>query len=470
MSQGGAIGTSGGGGGARDLHTAKLIVNTLGTVGTGANYTTIASALAAATTGNTIFVMPGVYTENLTLKAGVNISAFTCDATTPNVTIAGTLTMTVAGTASISGIRLQTNGANFLAVTGSAASNVFLQGCYLNCTNSDGITFSSSSSGASISILECIGNLATTGIRYFAHSSAGIINILNCNLFNTGSSTTVNTQSAGILNISYTGLSSPVTTSGTAALTWDYMSMDVSGFNVTAATLGGSGVHNIRYSRFMSGTASAVIVNNATSLLESCTVNSSNTNAVSGIGIITYSGMIFEGTSIINTTTQVYNYTNLGKYKASGQPSFSAYLAAVDSNVTGDGTSYTLGTNTAFTEIFDIGGNFNTNGTFTAPVTGTYLFSVHYRVGNISAAMTLASTAIVTTSRTYFSNDINIGAVRSVAVVSNIAGLQNTVIANMNAGDTCTCLINIFGGTKTAYLLGSADTNATTYFQGALIA
>src|ERR1043166_1875682 len=112
--------------------TAKWIVSATASDGT---HTTIATALTSASSGDTIFIRPGTYTENLTLKAGVNIAAFICDGYTPNVTISGTLTLTTAGTVSISGIRLQTNSAAVLAVTGSAASNVFLINCYLNLTN-----------------------------------------------------------------------------------------------------------------------------------------------------------------------------------------------------------------------------------------------------------------------------------------------------------------------------------------------
>src|SRR5690242_8473255 len=107
--------------------TAKWIVSATASDGT---HTTIGAALTSASSGDTIFIRPGTYTENLTLKAGVNLTAYTCDALTPNVTISGTCTFTAAGTVSISGIRLQTNSAALLAVTGSAASIVNLDNCY----------------------------------------------------------------------------------------------------------------------------------------------------------------------------------------------------------------------------------------------------------------------------------------------------------------------------------------------------
>ncbi len=124
------------------MSSSRWIVDPLGFNGT---HTTIASAITSATSGDTIFLLPGTYTENLTLAAGVNLTAYNCDSTTPNVTISGKCTFTGAGTVSISGIRLQTNSDFLLAVTGSAASIVNLIDCYLNCTNNTGISYTSSS-------------------------------------------------------------------------------------------------------------------------------------------------------------------------------------------------------------------------------------------------------------------------------------------------------------------------------------
>ncbi len=64
-----------------DLHTARFIVSA-GGASDGANYTTIASAIAAAVgaTGNqTVFIQPGTYIENLTLSPGIDLTAYGCD-------------------------------------------------------------------------------------------------------------------------------------------------------------------------------------------------------------------------------------------------------------------------------------------------------------------------------------------------------------------------------------------------------
>lgn len=62
-----------------------------------------------------------------------------------------------------------------------------------------------------------------------------------------------------------------------------------------------------------------------------------------------------------------------GVVSASEQPYFYAYVSSKQNDVTGDDTAYNI-TGAIWTEIEDIGNCFS-NGTFTAPVTGRYLFS-----------------------------------------------------------------------------------------------
>ncbi len=297
-----------------DLHVARFIVAS-STAGTGANFTTISSAIAAAQgTGinSTIFIQPGTYTENITLIPGINICAFVADPTTPNVTISGTLTLTAAGTVSISGIRLQTNSAAAIAVTGSAASILYIKDCYLNCTNATGITFSAANASSAIFISDCRGNLATTGIALFAHSSTGAMQIVNTFFSNTGASTTASTCSAGVIDISNTQFYNPINTSSTGAGTWEYTLISTVAQNVSCATLNGGSI-SLKWGRFQSGSASALSFGTTTGFMQGCTIESSNTNAVTGAGTISYSGTLFGSTSTtINTTTQTASGTLQG--------------------------------------------------------------------------------------------------------------------------------------------------------------
>ena len=291
---------------------AKFIVDSSAANGT---HTTIATALTSASSGDTIFIRPGTYTENLTLKAGVNLTAFNSDSSlngTGKVIISGTCTLTTAGSVTIAGIQLQTNSAAILAVTGSVASIVNLNNCFLNCTNNSGITYSSSSASSAINIFFCEGDLGTTGIAYFSHSSAGNLTLRDCTFANSGGSSTVNTVSAGGVVISRSEIFNPTTTSGTGGASIIFSNISGSAQNATAFTVGGSGAHLFLYTYFQSGTASAISIS-ATLTCHAITVQSTNTNAITGAGTINYSAISFNGTSTtINTTTQTITGTLQG--------------------------------------------------------------------------------------------------------------------------------------------------------------
>lgn len=143
------------------------------------------------------------------------------------------------------------------------------------------------------------------------------------------------------------------------------------------------------------------------------------------------------------------------------QPAFLAYLASNDNNRTGDGTSYTLGTNTAFTEVYDQNGDFNTNGTFTAPVTGKYLLIFQVMLDQ-SAGGTTLDTSIVTSNRTYRnSGDPSVNP-------SSFCHGKIMTIADMDASDTATFTVSLTGiGAATADILGSGT--LFTYVSGALL-
>ena len=283
---------------------AKWIVDASAANGT---HTTIASALTSASSGDTIFIRPGTYTENLTLKVGVNLTAYGSDSSlnqTGKVIISGTCTLTTAGTVTISGIQLQTNSANLLAVTGSAASIVNLVNCNLNCSNNTGISFTSSSASATISISNCTGDLGTTGIALFSHSSAGSLAILYSMFTNSGGSSTANTISAGSLAFVFGAIKNPITVSGTASIGFELSDFNSGTQNVIAFTAGGSGTQTVSFSAFAGGTASAISISQTLTIVDS-NISSTNTNAVTGAGTINYSNLSFSNTSkTINTSTQ----------------------------------------------------------------------------------------------------------------------------------------------------------------------
>ena len=162
-------------------------------------------------------------------------------------------------------------------------------------------------------------------------------------------------------------------------------------------------------------------------------------------------------------TTDTMIIKTTGEITMPLQSAFSAYLGTADSNVTGNGATYTLGSGNALTEIFDQNSDFNTNGTFTAPVTGRYFLTSMIRVSGITNAMTAGEIRLVTTARTYTGSYINPYA----------AGYQGayyvfsvSAFSDMTAGDTATVQLIISGGAGDT---ADIDAPSYAYFSGYLV-
>ena len=165
-------------------------------------------------------------------------------------------------------------------------------------------------------------------------------------------------------------------------------------------------------------------------------------------------------------TTDTMIIRTTGEITKPLQPAFLAYLATDDSNVTGAGTTYVLGSGNALTEVFDQNSDFNTNGIFTAPVTGRYFFSATINVYNLTNAMTSGYIELVTTSRTYLSSYINPYAASYSS--GNYYSFSITAFADMAAGEDARVRVTVSSGAgDTADILGAAF--PATYFSGYLV-
>jgi hypothetical protein len=323
---------------------ARWVVSKVAGEGT---HTTISAALAVASAGDTIVVMAGTYTENPSLVASVNIVAWNGDALTPTVIINGNCTATFAGECSISGICLQTNSASLLTVSGSSATNVNLKDCNINCLNSTGISFSSSSATSGISLVGCYGNIATTGISLYTMSAAGGLSISYTNIENNGSSTTASTASSGVVTYAYSELVFPTVTSGTAVISVNQCQLTTNGsYNAVALTHGGSASFCTLYNSYLQGGTSSALVVNSTLTCSNCIINSTATSAVGGSGTIISNGFFYVGTSyLMNTTTQ----TNVGTIQGirAGNAPAAGFLGEQIRSAVASGSSISLSTTVA---------------------------------------------------------------------------------------------------------------------------
>lgn len=409
--------------------TAKWIVSATASDGT---HTTVQSAINSAASGDTIFIRPGTYTENLTLKVGVNLTSFTGDALTPTVTIVGTCTLTTAGTVNISNIRLQTNGAALIAVTGSVASVLNINNCFLNCTNATGITFSSSSATAILTLNDCLGNLGSAGIGLFAHTSAGLFYIFRSRFTNGASSVAASTCS-GYMELWYSYFQSTITTSGAGAGIAQYCHSELGPINTTAFTIGG-GLFVFQYCYLSGGTAAALTITGSATVLD-CEISSSNgTASITGAGTVNLGTIQFtqNGQTRVNVTTQ----------GVVGPPSVSAHVGTTVNNVTGDSTSYTIIFNVVGA---DVRANYNNaTGVFTAPYSAHYLVTGCVTNSNLAAGNNLAFITIVSTLKSYFLI-LNPGATRASTNESSATFSQ---VVFMSAGNTLSIQTLVSGGGK----------------------
>lgn len=337
---------------------SKFIVSASAANGT---HTTIAAALAVASSGDTIFVRDGTYTENLTMVPGVCLSAFSEAPSLSSVTIIGKLTFTTAGSYCISNINFQTNSDFIVSNTGSANCQIGFTNCFLKGTNNTLIQLTNSNASSSLSFSECPMDLATTGITYFTHSGSGALTFAYCLTSNSGGSTTATTHSGGSFTLNYSALLAPYANSGsTATFNASYSIFNTDNQNVTAATIGSTATHfPATECAFRSGSASALSISaSATLVLLGGTVNSSNTNAITGAGTIKYAGIAFQQTSTVNTTTK----TQLGFL-----PKVSPTTQVLTS---GTAATYTTPANCQWIKIRMIGGGGGGAGTGTGGTAG----------------------------------------------------------------------------------------------------
>ena len=396
----------------------------------GSTHTTIASALSAASSGDTIFLKPGTYEEDITLKAGVNLTAFPCDIYNDQVVILGKATATFDGQATISNIRFTTNSDNSISITGSNTTVLRFENCFFN--GADATSFDINNANSSVVLQKCTCSTSSNNLIFAITTTAGV----TCNYCVMGAGTNANTIAAGTIFFYHCSMNSfSLTTSATGS--FNVYNCMVSQSNAAAFTLVGTGNGNITNTEIFSGTATAIAVGTGTTLnISCCVIDSSNTDSISGAGTVEYSSVAYSSTTNgINATTETGYYVDLGKSRARSQPAFLAYLGTTDSNVTGNGATYVLGsTGNALTETFDQGGDFVTTGTFTAPVDGRYYFKVGSRIGGTSAS-TNGNLRIITSNVSYNV----IGNANPINVKSSGAGWcpQSEVFTNMDAADTC---------------------------------
>lgn len=128
-------------------------------------------------------------------------------------------------------------------------------------------------------------------------------------------------------------------------------------------------------------------------------------------------------------------------------------------NVTGDNTEYSV---IFATKIYDTTNSFDGTSTFTAPISGTYLFNIGLYYYQITGAGTVRCTVL--------SNGVTYFVLLSTAAQSQYQ-FSSSVPIYISAGNTAKVIANVTGLGRTVDLLGSTSSGGIigTYFGGTLI-
>lgn len=179
--------------------TTSLIVDPSATIGLRGTYTTITLALAAASSGQTIFIRPGTYTENITMVAGVNLQGYEASGDSFGTIISGNIACSYTGSCSISGLGLRNTNADIVSVTGASATLLTITNCriFQNASAGSQYFLTCSAGSAEVKVSNCLGNLGTNG-AYVNCSAGTLIQFDDCYFRNDGSSGVANSVTGGV--------------------------------------------------------------------------------------------------------------------------------------------------------------------------------------------------------------------------------------------------------------------------------
>ena len=235
----------------------------------------------------------------------------------------------------------------------------------------------------------------------------------------------------------------------------------------TTTVQSGSGALNVTSTNgaltINSGTGALSISNDASATTVNLATGAAAKTVTLGSTTTTSSLALKYGTSdfsLDSATGTVINALDTGEVTMPLQPAFLAALSATQSNVTGTAAAW-ININ-ANTEVYDVNGDYNSGTfTFTAPVTGKYMFVI----SSVIIGCTIADQIgwqVVTSNRTYenqlFRN----------ASADNL-GITVTVIADMDSADTAQFLTLSGGEAGVTDDIYGDGTVGGTYCSGLLV-
>lgn len=279
--------------------TTSLVVDPSATVGLRGTFQTITAALAAASSGQTIFIRPGTYTENITMVAGVNLQGYSASGESSNTVINGTITCSYTGTCSISGLTLAVTNADNITITGANALFLNISNCVLTQNSNAGTQYflSCANANATFNMFKCRGTgTANSTIFNITATATGSLTNFNrveyCYFPNT-SNNLISTVSQGTLLISYCNFQSGLAVSN-ATVEVRYSNIGRQGFSSKVLGVTNSGVvftYETEFNGNSGGTVPPITVDATSTLVFSDTVINMSTAVGQNLVSVTAGGV-----------------------------------------------------------------------------------------------------------------------------------------------------------------------------------
>jgi hypothetical protein len=266
------------------LYVAKSGDDTSGDGSASKPFLTIGKAITTATSGTTIFIYPGTYTESLTLKAGVNLTS----SARYSVYVRGNVIANFTGAVFAEKIVFQSSSGIVMNFIGTGVQNFQALMCSfdsLSGNNSNAIDYSNTNSSSRFFLYDSIASVATStgGAKVFSSTSGSFGSVVfdktTCQITDNANNICLNLL--GGINYTHTQdqIKGQVVVGGIANCTIAILTMQTNSVPVLVTNSTGT------------TTVSEVIV------------STTSTPAFSGAGILVYMALIYASTGVGGAST-----------------------------------------------------------------------------------------------------------------------------------------------------------------------
>ena len=161
-------------------------------------------------------------------------------------------------------------------------------------------------------------------------------------------------------------------------------------------------------------------------------------------------------------TNDTFIVTDQGEVTKPLQPAFLAIMTSNKNNVTGANAVYIGDWDS---EIFDQGGDFDGTSTFTAPITGRYLFQGCFTIGGLNIGNNSQVINLRTSDRRYTLTNLR---PENLMTVNNELTFEGSILADMDASDTAIFEVQVSGGSQIVDVLSNGASDPLSWFSGSL--